>query len=467
MSILIDSALKEMKNISGEKLINEINTILGVLKTKNSEALLNDNKIEVLPEDMKNQINQIKPKLARNDELGECNINFVAKLLKLTEIFAVKSVSNNKFEYIYPISVIFYNLNLEPRFLRQIITEKVFSKMNDIIFELFNRMEDEFVVPESAPYFERESFKKYQNGMRKQNLKDVYFFIESVERGKGIYTNFFVDFLARLLLLEPQKYFSFLESINEPFRLVKYVNIIKNKLNENFLDLLITSNNKWLIFEYLRQIFKGSSYLKFNENEIKMISSLFERIYFINEDFFVDGVLFLARYKNKKYLGIGIGAALSNINQENLVKRILDSMGINERTFNLDLWTFIAKKIKETGNVKLLKFMTQNIFKKWDMFLVDYFESDKIVTKLLLTDYLNLVVYYFQELLLNNKNEFLRLLGEKLDLIIDYKSFWVKYPSRKRFIGLTYIYVMSEAWKRVIDLEFNVKKIANKLNLGS
>lgn len=75
----------------------------------------------------------------------------------------------------------------------------------------------------------------------------------------------------------------------------------------------------------------------------------------------------------------------------------------------------------------------------------------------------NRLVWCFKECLSKDKSKFLKLLEEKLDSIINYKSFWIKYPSRKRLICLSYVYYMSEAWKNVLNSEIEVETLKNKI----
>jgi hypothetical protein len=187
------------------------------------------------------------------------------------------------------------------------------------------------------------------------------------------------------------------------------------------------------------------------------------RLYTISgAEFSVNGIKFLTKFKNKKYLGIWVGTFLSNLNDKPLIKSLVEVMGINERVFNLDFWTFIAKDL-EKENKELLEFLGHIIFNKWDNFFKELFTDEKITLGLICTDYLNIVVWYFQECLSKDKSKFLKLLGEKLDSIINYKSFWIKYPSRKRLICLSYVFYMSEAWKNVLNSEIEDETLKNKI----
>lgn len=190
--------------------------------------------------------------------------------------------------------------------------------------------------------------------------------------------------------------------------LVEYINIIVNKIDKEFLKLLQSSNNKWLVFEYLRQIFKDlSSQATLKGEDITLISLLLGRLYNINRaEFSIEGIKFLTKFENKKYLGICVGTFLSNLNDKPSIKSLVEVMGINERTFNLDFWTFIAKAL-EKENKELLEFLGQIIFNKWDNFFKKLFTDEKITLGLICTDYLNIVVWYFQECLSKDKPKFL------------------------------------------------------------
>ncbi|MBI5458256.1 hypothetical protein [Methanobacterium sp.] len=464
MSYLIDNALEEMENITEKEIFKDISNILKILENYNVNKLINlEIPTKILPENIEKQLILIAPKLKNRNFVKE-DVNFLAKWLKINEFFANKSISDKSFTFLCPISTIFYYLQIKPEFLSRIVSKEKFSKINENVFETFNNIDDSFNVSKTAPNFEKEAFKRYKTGLTKDDVSSVYFFIESVERGKGIYPNFFICFLAQLLLIEPSKFFNFLESINEPFTLVKYINTIENRLDNKLFELIKLSNNKWLVLEYLRQIFKDlPSEGNLISEKIESISLLFERIHTItNGDFLIEGIVFLSKSKNKKYLGICTGTFLSNLNKKSIIEKLVESMGINERMFNLDFWTFMGKSL-EKENKELLKFMGSLIFNNWDRFLKKRFKDEKIVLGLIYTDYLNIVIWYLQECLSNDKSKFLKLLEEKIDAIINYKSFWVKYPSRKRLVCLSYVYNMSEAWKNVANSEIEVELLKNKI----
>lgn len=459
MSKLIDKAIQEMDNISEDKISDDIKGFLEILNDNNLESLLNQNLFEILPQELKNRLMKIDSIVRNNDEK---NFKIISGALYIAKIFSEKSIKEGVI-FLWPVSVIFHYLRVKPNFLTYIVKKEDLSKIVSNIHKFLFKIDDNFNVPKNTPYIEQEYLKMYQIGITNDDLNNVYLFIESVERGRGIYPNFFVIFLAQVLLIEPSKWFSFLKSIIKPFTIVKYMNIIENKLNKEFIDLIIDSDNKWTIFEYSRQIIKDIK-LKDNlkDDEIMLISRLFEKLYNIDEDFFINGIIFLAKYENKKCLGVCIGTFLSNSNDQILIKKMIDAFGIDDRKFLIDLWTFIGKTL-EKEKKELLESMSQFIFIKWDNFLKEQFWNAEIKLGLVFTDYLNIVIWYLQECLSKDKSKFLGLLEEKLDVIINYKSYWVKNPSRKRIICLSYVYNMSHAWKNVYNTEIDSQHLNDKL----
>jgi len=464
MSNLKNKSLEEIKKIKAEDISNEIKKISDILKNYNTDILFNEEiQLDILSKEVLNQLDQISSTL-KSTKFTTKDVKFLAKYLKIIEIFAKKTISENNFVYLYPISIIFYMLRLEPNFLTQIVGKDIFSKIIEIDYNYFLKIENTFNVPIDTSYYEKDIFKRYLNGVKKDNIFNVYSFVESVERGNGNYTNYFMSFLARILFSNPEKYFSFLELLTQPFTLDKYLNIIENKLENKFLETCLSSNNNWLIFGYLRQLIQElNPTVELSKDEINSISKLFGKLYLIDEDFFISGILFLAKYQNKKCLGYCIGMSLSNINEKDLLKKSINRFGINQNAHNLDLWTYIAKALKNE-NEELLECIGQIIFNKWVNFLKKLFNSDKLESSLIYTDYLDIIIYFLAECLEKNKSKFLELLEKKLDIIINYKSFWVKYSSQKRFIYLSYVYCMSEAWKIIYDSEIDVIAIKNKIN---
>lgn len=456
MSDLMIEALNEMYNISESELSDMFECFFKIT-SKNIEILINKSPSEVLSGEIENKLNQLSSNLK---SVQKEDIKTIAEYLKIVELFSNKS-THNDIRWLYPVFLVFYYFRIEPEFLVKVVNEAVISEIISNISEFFSEIEDEFSLAEDVPYYEKEAFLIYQKGLEKKDLENVYSFIEGVERGKGIHANLFVTFLAELLLLEPKSYFYFLNSAIEPFKLVKFINIIENKFNSELMKLIITSDNQWMIFEYLRQIFKDLNHSnRLKKEDVELISLLLNKLNDINTDFFVDAAIFLAKFKNKKCIGLCLGNALAIMNEKEVLKRIIDTIGINDNHFYLDLVTWIGKSL-EKENKELLIFMGEYTFRKWDKFLNDRFKSAEIVIKILFTDYLRIVIWYLQECLSNDKSEFLELLEKKLDTITNYKSYWVKYPSRKRLICLTYVYAMSEAWKNVLDSKID-KELEDK-----
>jgi len=457
-------SLKEMENIKEEDVSDVTTKISENLKTYTTDILFNEElMVDIVSKDDKNELDRISL-ILNSEKFTEFDVILLAKYLKIIEFFVNKTISENNFVYLFPVAVIFYVLRLDITFLNQIVESEIFSKIIEVVHNYLLKIENTWNVPDDAPYYEKETFKRYLSAIGGSNLIDVYIFIESVERGRGIYASYFVSFLARIVLLKPKKYFLFLELLTDPFTLEKFLLLINNKLEDTFLEICLNSNNKWLIFGYLRQIFKElNSSRVLTKEEIRDISKLFEKLYIIDKDFFITGIFFLAKYSNKKCLGYCVGIAFSNINEKNLVKTLIDKFGIKQNSTNLDLWTFIASALKKDKNEELLGFLAQTTFKKWNIFLKERFNSNEYESRLVLTDYLNIIIYFMAECLEKDKSKFLEILNKKLDFVINYKSFWVSNASSKRFIYLSYVYCMSEAWKHIGEPPIDVITIKNKI----
>jgi hypothetical protein len=380
------------------------------------------------------------------------DIKLVSNILKIAQIFAKKTIQTNDFTYFYPVASIIGYLQQEPEFLSHILDDSDFNKLKKLVFELFCLTKQDYYLPDSANHFEKVSFERYNNGIKENNLKNVFDFIEALERGNGYSMNFFMGFLSRLLLLDFNNYISFLDSLEEPLLMSKHIEILKRETKkESVVDALSESKNKWLLFEYLRQIFRSYNVIVCDDKEMRIISHLFKIIYNINKNFFIEGISFLSHPNNYKCLGTALGFSLSAINNKVLLNEIIDYMGIDKFANSANFWLHIGKSIIDDDNKTLCRYMASTVFHKWSIFLEELFYGDELLIMMALTDYEHIIDYYFQELLFNNKSEFLAILKEKVDLIVNYKSYWVKYPSRKRLIWLGYIYLMSTAWKKIVN----------------
>jgi hypothetical protein len=450
MSKIIDEAMQEMENISEDELSDEIKAFLDVLNENNLEILSNKEIYEILPQEIEENLKQLKKS---ND------VKLIAKYLKVAKFFSERSVDD--IIYLWPVAVMFQLLNLRPALLSKILNEAVISKLLQTIFEFLNNVSISFNLSK-APFSEKQIFKLYQSGLVNENLNEVYYFIASLERGKEIYPNIYVNFLAQILLFKPSQYFNFLNSIEQPFFLVKFMNIMGNKLNKEYIDYLLLSENKWAVFEYLRQIFKDIRSRGLNDDKLSLISLVLEKLYDIDEEFFINGLIFLAKYKTKSSLGISTGKFFSKLNIFEVLEKLIDAFGVDDSTFHLDFWSCICETL-ERENKQLSVLMSKFVFHKWEDYLIEQFNSDKILTRLIFTGYKHIVILYLQECLKEDDSQFFDLLDEKLNYLIEYKSFWVNNPSRKRFIWFSYLYCMSMAWKNTFDYEINVSSLKDKV----
>lgn len=262
-------------------------------------------------------------------------------------------------------------------------------------------------------------------------------------------------------MLNSSRFFSFLEPMKQPYTVVKFLNILEDKLEKKNIDCVMKSENRWILFEYLRQIFKKDE-LKLNDHELELISLLLGRLYDFDESFFYNGTNFLSKYRTKNCLGIALGKFLSDKNETEIIEPLIESFGIDDKTFNLEMWSHVCKTLKRE-NKPLLLFLNQIVFNKWDNFLKEQFNNEKILTSLIFTDYVHIVICHFQYCIKNGNTIFFELLEEKLNSLMNYKSFWIKNPSRKRFVGFSYLYSMSMAWKNVHNTEINEQSLKEKL----
>lgn len=487
--------LDELKKLSEDNLIIDLDKIDQILENYDIIDLIN-HLPEILPITITNKIEEINSEYETgSDEFKKNDIDLILNILKICEIYLKKTAFNEDLKFIYPVAIIFYHLQVKTECLSIITEYNTFSNIKKLIFEFLCNLKETYELPEDFPHIVKISHENYIKGIKNEDLKLVY--EEYIDKNKGNFPeNVFISFLVRILLLEPDNYIYFLKSIKKHFILIKYICMIENKVNNEIIEAIIRLEDKWIIIEYLRQIIKYTNKKNFGESEILLVSTMFEKLYSIDEIFFINGIILFLNYENKVLFGKIIGRALANINNEELIGKLLDQRDICidlieiYPNFNLGLdyeaklnksmlksmndhkkrnnqpnnifWDIILSSLIKF-NEPLASFLAEKVFIKWENFLENLWKSMLIPNDFIGTEFNNIIIYYFILLLKKDESSFLKLLNEKLDDIINYKSYWIYYTSNKRFIPLTYVYAMSYSWINVHKHVIHNKILNDKL----
>jgi hypothetical protein len=273
----------------------------------------------------------------------------------------------------------------------------------------------------SSYHQEKEWFENYKRGIENLNFKQIYSFIEGVERGRGHRFDIYLDFL---IFIAYKYFFEDLVKIannkKDMFEIIYLTNILNV---EEILNLADKSNNYLLKFESIRK----AVYRKPNNpcclNLLKPERNLISKIIikFSNEkeiwkqflDFYLEypsNNVQLFEPMSKSILEIDSNCILDLIQFIKIDKHLDDN---NKNALNS-----LVLNIK---NDEIQKETLEQLFYRWDKFVDNYSEY---FGSIILTDIIDIVIVYIRDfldktLLINNINKILYNLDE-------IENFWFK-----------------------------------------
>jgi len=277
-------------------------------------------------------------------------------------------------------------------------------------------------IEELSPYHqEKEWFESYKQGIKNLNFKQIYSFIESVERGFGHRFDLYIDFL---VFIAYKYFFDDLVKIANNKKDMFEIIYLTNTLNtEEILNLALKSNNYLLKFESIRKVvyFKYNNYYCLNLLKIE-------------RDLLKDIIVQLSKNSSiwQQFLDYYLKYPLRSIQLfEPMSKAIvdIDSKCILSLIQTIKIDKHIDNNSKEALNSLVLhikndviqKAILEKLFYRWDEFVDNY---NEYLGSIILTDIVDIVIVYIRDfldktLVTNNINKILYNLDE-------IENFWFK-----------------------------------------
>jgi hypothetical protein len=265
---------------------------------------------------------------------------------------------------------------------------------------------------------EKEWFENYKRGIKNLNFKQIYSFIEGVERGMGHRFDIYLDFL---IFIAYKYFFDDLIKIANKKKDMFEIIYLTNILNiEELLNLALKSNNYLLKFESIRK----AVYFKFNND---YCLNLFNK----ERNLLKEIIIELSKNRNiwQQFLDYFLEYPLRSVQLfEPMSKAIvnIDKSCISDLIQAIKIDKYNSKEALNSLilNIKsnaLKKEILKKIFDRW----IDFVDKhDEALLSIILTDVIDLVVAYVvdyldKEIIIKNIEHILYNIGE-----ID--NFWFK-----------------------------------------
>ena len=278
----------------------------------------------------------------------------------------------------------------------------------------------------SPHHQEKEWFENYKKVIESLNFKQIYSFIEGIERGVGHRFDIYLDFL---IFIAYKYFFDDLVKITnnkkDMFEIIYLTNILN--MEETF-KLALKSNNYLLKFESIRKAVYFKSNNLYCLNLLKTERSLLEDI-----------IIEFSREKEiwKQFLDFYLEYPLRNIQLfEPMSKSILeiDNNCILNLIQTIKIDNHINDDSKEALNSLVLNITTDEIkkeilkklFYRWDNFVDNYSEY---FGSIILTDIIDIVIIYIRDFL--DKTLVIKNINKILDSLDEIENFWFKDRSKQ------------------------------------
>jgi len=252
-------------------------------------------------------------------------------------------------------------------------------------------------IEELSPYDqEKEWFEKYNKGIESLNFKQIYSFVEGIERGMGDQSDIYLDFLTFIAY----KYFfedlvKIANNKKDMFEIIYLINLLDI---EETLILALKSNNYLLKFESLRKAvyFQSNNYYCLNllKPERKLISDI---------------IIEFSKEKNiwKHFLDFYLEYPLRSGQLFHPLSNVIiqvDNKSVDMLLENIKMDRHLSDDSKEALNSCFLSIedkdiqedILEKLFNKWENFIENY---NEYFGEIILTDIIDIVNVYVRDLI--------------------------------------------------------------------
>ena len=277
-------------------------------------------------------------------------------------------------------------------------------------------------IEELSPYHqEKEWFESYKKGIENLNFKQIYSFVEDVERGMGHRFDIYLDFL---IFITYKYFFDDLVKITNNKKDMFEIIYLTNILNiEETLNLALKSNNYLLKFESIRK----AVYFKYNNYYCLNLLK-------VERDLLKDIIVQLSKDSCiwQQFLDYYLEYPLRSIQLfEPMSKTIvdIDSKCISSLIQTIKIDKHIDNDSKEALNSLILnikndviqKEILEKLFYRWNEFVDNYSEYFGTI---ILTDIIDIVIVYIRDFL--DKTLVINTINKILYNLDEIENFWFK-----------------------------------------
>lgn len=233
--------------------------------------------------------------------------------------------------------------------------------------------------------WEVEAQKRYIDGLKNNNIKDIYSFVDAFERGCGNLQNSFIDFT--IFMLAKTSFEDLIKILDNKNDTIGMIYLLNNLSIEEELQIAVKSNNILLKFEVLREVVYFQKKITISTDENNLIQNIivaFSKDKNIWEQF----LSFYLEYPSRAPLLFSsfgkVFSKLEKIKIDDFINHIKLDQHLNQEnkeSFKIFFYNIDNDKVKETLLLEILD--------KWMNYVDNY---TKNLLSIILTDIFDVIV---------------------------------------------------------------------------
>ena len=301
---------------------------------------------------------------------------------------------------------------------QHLIHKGFFTNVLDKIFSILGNINLNASISTSDLHWESEMFKKYQSGIKNNNIVDIYGFIFAYERGYNFIPDSFINVcMLSLSQLSTKKATELLEDKNNVLLMRQLIIGLPNEIK---LQLANCSNNQLLKFEALREVvYFQRTARSLSYKEQGFISDII--LSFSDDDiFWAQFLTFYLEYPSRAPLLFQpLGNVLNQLNEKHW--RTFASKVHISKYNDPDSKQALNIFFNDIQDEKASTMVSKMVFQEWEIFIDNH---SGFLNNILTTDVIDIVIYH----IINNlsKKEVESTLMANLDIIHEINNRWFK-----------------------------------------
>lgn len=439
---LLKRALTKLPEVENK---SHFNFLVAEFSDKSTEEILT----ETFPEKLRNKVVKIVNFTNRyanyaDAELREEDLILLAEIIKEIRQYFAEAVEN---EDLKKLILAVYLRNILKLECSRIISLNEYSSSEikwvkeQLQFILkYNKFRlDDF---KENNQFEARNIDEFYSTIDNFNFSYAYNFIRSFEDGINIFVfpvlfSSIISFTARF---EISIVLDSLSTKTDPIEILAYFNFFAEHQIRDSINYI--QDNKWLLLELLRQLFKSDD-LQLTNAEIEILTGKLKDLALTDKVFFKE---LINLFKAKKSFSKLLALVLVQLNQAYL-DLYLDTVNLNQYPSEYDLEAnrlFLKIFIENTTSAEQF-YLCSRIKEKWDTYLAELVAEEEYLDRLVYTNYYSFV-YHCYFLILENATD---AESELESVLKKYKTAaysWhesFKGARAAYFVFLTKVYVLS------------------------